>query len=523
MKFQFKILSCIFTVFAFCSFGTIKSFAYSTITTCAALQDIGKNSAPYYEALNGSYILGSNIDCSASNSWNGGKGFTPIGMGTAGFSGIFNGAGYTISNLYINYSSSTPTATTNLGLGLFGEISNATIINVNLQNPIIKGTGLHAVGALVGADNGTQLSTISNISVSGKLSGGVAGGIIGITYNVNLSQASFIGSIEGLDIGGLVGSVNGINTKINDSSVQAILASNAYATSSLAPAPSAVGGLIGLVAPGPGIVFLTNCYSASSISTPVYPANSPPAKIGPYGGLIGVTLPVIGSFGPEYFPPSISNCFYDNQYGRLEGTPLLSSSDPLGLSTALMKTQSTFTGWDFQKTWGIQAGIDYPYLLHTVSAGVAPVITSQPVSQTLSSPGSINLSITVTSIPNPTVQWQLSTDGGKTFNNYGNPATSTGIELQDGLGFSGTITQYNGYQFRCIVSNGITSVTSNVATITIVTGWNNLIGVVLNPGIMTKTAATGWGNGALFMPCQSQVMDQSRSNPARCRAILILL
>ena len=63
----------------------------------------------------GYYALGSNIDATATSSWNGGAGFTPIAYSSYPyqFAGTFNGLGHTISNLTINLPS------TNL-VGLFG-------------------------------------------------------------------------------------------------------------------------------------------------------------------------------------------------------------------------------------------------------------------------------------------------------------------------------------------------------------------------------------------------------------------
>lgn len=50
------------------------------------------------------FILNGNIDCSASSGWNSGSGFMPIGDGTNKFTGVFNGNGKVISDLYINKS-----------------------------------------------------------------------------------------------------------------------------------------------------------------------------------------------------------------------------------------------------------------------------------------------------------------------------------------------------------------------------------------------------------------------------------
>jgi hypothetical protein len=54
--------------------------------------------------LSNSYKLNNNIDASVTSVWNTGSGFIPVGTtNIAGaFSGIFDGCGYTINNLFIN-------------------------------------------------------------------------------------------------------------------------------------------------------------------------------------------------------------------------------------------------------------------------------------------------------------------------------------------------------------------------------------------------------------------------------------
>src|SRR5471032_1118741 len=54
--------------------------------------------------LNGNYVLGSNIDATATSGWNGVAGFMPIGSNTSRFTGQFDGLGHVINNLKINRS-----------------------------------------------------------------------------------------------------------------------------------------------------------------------------------------------------------------------------------------------------------------------------------------------------------------------------------------------------------------------------------------------------------------------------------
>ena len=128
-----------------------------TITTIEQLQEIGDN-ASY--PLNGYYVLGGDIDASATRSWNSGAGFEPIGTISIPFSGALDGQGYAIRNLYINRGDADY-------VGLFGYVSGelATIANVALDNATV--TGRNYTGALMGYNNNC---TIKQCSSTGSVS-----------------------------------------------------------------------------------------------------------------------------------------------------------------------------------------------------------------------------------------------------------------------------------------------------------------------------------------------------------------
>ena len=109
------------------------------------------------------------------------------------FSGIFDGGGYTISNLSIDMSRDS--------VGLFGY-NKGTIKNVKLADVNVSG-GVH-VGALVGYNyNGT----VENCTVSGKVNGSntTVGGLVGDNTNGTVN-GNFNGTVSGGQVvGGLVG------------------------------------------------------------------------------------------------------------------------------------------------------------------------------------------------------------------------------------------------------------------------------------------------------------------------------
>src|SRR5690606_35956569 len=81
--------------------------------------------------LGGNYALAVDIDASATDGWNLGAGFEPVGNSTSRFTGTFDGLGHTISGLTIKRPSQNY-------VGLFGYADNATIRNVGLTGGSVR-------------------------------------------------------------------------------------------------------------------------------------------------------------------------------------------------------------------------------------------------------------------------------------------------------------------------------------------------------------------------------------------------
>ena len=158
--------------------------------------------------LNGNYVLGRNINASATGNWS--KGFNPIGGGNEPrFTGNFDGLGHTISNLSID-------RPTENDVGLFGATSSAVIRNVNLTNVDVVGN--NSVGALVGFNDETP---IRNVSSSGDVKGELSvGGLLGSSYYSTATELETSGDVEGRWlVGGLIGSKR--DGEVSDSSSSA--------------------------------------------------------------------------------------------------------------------------------------------------------------------------------------------------------------------------------------------------------------------------------------------------------------
>jgi hypothetical protein len=111
------------------------------------------------------------------------------------FTGIFDGNGHVISNLWIKGFNH---------LGLFGQLaSKAEILNLGLESTDVDGTGW-LVGGLVGENYGSIATSYSTGDVSGDEN---LGGLVGVNNGGNITTSYSTGTVVGDDaaVGGLVG------------------------------------------------------------------------------------------------------------------------------------------------------------------------------------------------------------------------------------------------------------------------------------------------------------------------------
>ena len=309
-------------------------------TTGADLQGMNGN-------LRGNYVLGADINASATSTWNSGAGFNPIGNNSTSsnasrFTGKFNGLGHTISSLTINRTS------TNF-VGLFGYTSDAKISNVGMVSGSVSGNDY--VGSLVGFN---YSSNISNAYATGSVSGhDDVGGLLGAHYSLvnfpaTLSNVYATGSVSGHDdVGGLLG-WNAYSSL-----------SNAYATGSVSGSMN-VGGLVGLN----GRSSLSNAYATGDVSGSNY-----------VGGLVGQNYG--SSISNAYATGSVSGSTY---IGGLVGDNPFASVSPIsnsyyanttgqndsgkGVKKTISQLASSLSGLGFDSTvWGNGNNQTTPYLL----------------------------------------------------------------------------------------------------------------------------------------------------------------
>ena len=357
------------------------------------------------------YIQTADIDASTTETWSGGAGWIPIGNSTINFSGTYDGQDHFVSNLFINRPSS-------VNQGLFGLIEGTSSQEVIIENlTVIDASinGYQEVGALVGLAD--QWVDIINCHSSGTVSGNRnAGGLAGWGQRTNFLKCSSSANVEMNNTsnasyhGGLIG-------HISSSSI----VKESFATGNVS-GRGHVGGFLGAAGWSSQV---ENCFARgnveSDISNPMIGGligevwnagvrNSYSTGIvdmtgvsSDYGGLVGNKT-------------STSNFFDEDNFWDTQTSGLASSEMGTGKTTGEMKTQSTFSNWDFATIWGISPSINngYPHLVAQLLC-TDPAITECP--GPITAPADFNqgnaivdYTVTATGTPSPTLTYSFSGD-----------------------------------------------------------------------------------------------------------------
>ncbi|MFK4259501.1 GLUG motif-containing protein [Agrobacterium tumefaciens] len=456
----------------------------------------------------GKYALAANLDASetvgtnAAGIWGAG-GFTPIGNGTARFTGTFDGQGHVISGLTINR------PTTN-SVGLFGSAGSGSIIRgVGLVGGSVTGlnyvgglvgfinnggtiteayaigsvTGQSYVGGLVGYNNSSVINSYANGSVTGNSN---VGGLVGLNNFGIITQAYATGNVkgDGNNIGGLVGRSNGGSI------------GNSYASGGVTGSGD-VGGLVGFTEDSS----ISRSYATGSLT-----------GSGEVGGLVGynggsisnsyATGSVTGSYNVGglvgYNYNSITASFYDKettyQASGIGGGKL---SGVTGLTTAQMHdgsiTSNSFyglasaAGWDFTTIWSRPNAVarqssdgQLHYAELYATSGVVGVNATGSMTYGDSSP---IVSLTYYGTDNSYGN-TVTVDPTSSLNATTNAGTYIGaLTGGSGISWGGRTTRF--------VYSGTTTVTP--ATLTITAGNGSMVYGDRVPGL--SYSVSGWKNG----------------------------
>jgi hypothetical protein len=276
------------------------------------------------------------------------------------FSGGCDGNEYSIRNLEINGNGDF--------IGLFGCVDDSKLLSIHLVDADVSGSDF--VGVLCGRN---EKGVVNDCMVSGHVDGNkFIGGVAGHNYSGTLTRCSSSGDVNGVDF---VGVLCGRNYKGTISSCYA---------SGIASGNRFIGGLLGhnhygsvnksySFADVSGVDYLggfcgrsyqgsiAQCYSKGRVSGTEY-----------YGGLTGLDSSA-----------NITSCFWDK---NTSGVTI--SSGGIGKTTTQMKTQSTFSGWDFVNTWTMNG---YPVFKWQLLAGQTAMACAPEKTSSGTSAGNNNL------------------------------------------------------------------------------------------------------------------------------------
>ena len=219
--------------------------------------------------------------------------WAPIGNGSVAFAGSFDGAGHTVSNLTVDYT--TAASGERLYLGLFGQVEGTPEKHAVIQNLTVTGSVNAAsefsvysgyVAGVVGSARNAELSNVIsrvNVTADEKV-GNVAsvGGLAGAMIDTTVTNCGNEGDVTGVNnLGGLcyelysgtmtgcynTGRITATGTYVGGLMGYAKQATitNAYSTGDVTTEKTLMGGLIGVMEKSS----LTNAYVSGKVTTAV--------------------------------------------------------------------------------------------------------------------------------------------------------------------------------------------------------------------------------------------------------------
>jgi hypothetical protein len=320
--------------------------------------------------------------------YNQNTGWWMIGDPSTGFSGKYNGAGYAISNLYINNPWSWN--------GLFASTVNAGLDSIRLEN--VNVTGNSYTGGLVGDAVGT---TIRYCAVSGTVHGEVyTGGLVGhAADNTSLALCYSTAAVTGdTAVGGLVGYT------FNNTTLTRCYSSGTVNGQQL------TGGLAGQMSNG----LVTDCFSSANV-TAVFEmggligsvANSAISSCYSVGQVFCLGFDSGGLIGDNYVSTVV------NSYWNMQTSGQPTSAGGEGRNTADMTypyAASTYINWDFAEIWqadeNYAVNFGYPYLRSGAIINVLPMPSMNPLPGTYLDALQVTLACMV-----PDAEIRYTTDG----------------------------------------------------------------------------------------------------------------
>lgn len=194
--------------------------------------------------------------------WAAGKELPDEWIPINGFTGTFDGGGYSISGLYVNSADSTIT-----GRGLFTKTNGAVIKNLKIVNSFYKGNVSAGTGVVVGQGNGTFENIYTDAIMIDTAKKGRIGGIIGqIDGNTTVRNCWVATDIDSNNtyVGGIFGNISASGYQItiehclNSGNLTYTGTGNSY-----------FGGFVGranTASPSGGLLTVTDCLNVGVVS-----------------------------------------------------------------------------------------------------------------------------------------------------------------------------------------------------------------------------------------------------------------
>ena len=327
----------------------INGQAYTLIRDITQLQNL---------PMTGYFALANDIDASATAGWNAGAGFAPIGTAASNFSGTLDGLNHTVTGLTINRGGQSE-------VGLFallqGQISNMRLVGGSIA-------GSTNVGALTGIHWGTITNVSSSASVSGVT---YVGGLVGITSGATITRSSSTGNVTGsaFYVGGLVGRHSGLISEsyatgavTGTTGIGGLVGSNrgmieqSYAAGAVTSTADDVGGFVG----ESNLGLISDSYATGSVT-----GGAGASNVGGFigslwggglhrtystGSVTGTTS--VGGYAGNIDGGSVINSYWNTQTSGRTNSNGTGAATAQGLTTALMRNQGSFAGWDIDDNGG---------------------------------------------------------------------------------------------------------------------------------------------------------------------------
>jgi alpha-tubulin suppressor-like RCC1 family protein len=173
-----------------------------------------------------------------------------------------------------------------------------------------------------------------------------------------------------------------------------------------------------------------------------------------------------------------------------------------GVTTSVLSIANVaagMSGWQYRCRVSSNTQATETSSTATLTLSTGPSFAVQPASQSASVGGSASFTATASGDPAPGYQWQVSVDGGATWNNVANGGMNPGClgANTTTLILDSATLAMNGSEYRCVATNDAGSACSSATTLTVFTAdqtflqniFRDVLGREIDPGALSSFAA----------------------------------